>query len=134
MWGQGAANLPPRFSSWGDGVLKGQVTLFKLCQCVVCMALIIPRITLFLNKIRFHAKKMYLYACASVVFLCWRRKKNRIHCNVFGKFTIYIPENMPFFQISHVYQGIDIHLFLVLGIGLPPNTFFNALPNPQSWS
>ena len=39
--------------------LKGQVTFFKLCLLVVCLALIIPRLTIFFFiKVRFLALKM----------------------------------------------------------------------------
>ena len=38
-------------------ILKGQVTFLKLCLLVVCLALIIPRFTLFLINNRFQAEK-----------------------------------------------------------------------------
>ena len=68
---------------------------------------------------------MHLYACAGVIFF-WHsyqgdvflvvipKRTGSIVAFFFGKFpihTMYIPQHMPFFQISHVYQGIDIPLF-----------------------
>ena len=40
-----------------NNILKGQVTFLKLCLLVVCLAVIIPRFTLFLINNRFQAEK-----------------------------------------------------------------------------
>ena len=69
---------------------------------------------------------MHLYACASVIFF-WHSYQGDVFLVMIPKrtgsivgfffasfpftYTMYMPQHMPFFQISHVYQGIDIPLF-----------------------
>ena len=91
----------------------------------MCLAQIIPRLTLFWLTTVFRPKNAFICLCQRNRFLAqlsrwcffgYDTKKNRIHSRVFFAsfpftYTMYMPQHMPFFQISHVYQGIDIPLF-----------------------
>ena len=54
-----------RFFFW----LKGQVTFLKLCLLVVCLALIIPRFTLFWLTTVFRPKNAFICLCQRSLFL-----------------------------------------------------------------
>ena len=50
-------------------ILKGQVTFLKLCLLLVCLALIIPRFTLFWLSTVFRPKNAFICLCQRSLFL-----------------------------------------------------------------